>query len=117
MPATPLEARENEAMMLEAESCPPHVLVMDTGKAGVTGDGMLENIPRLWKAESVTSPEVPALGRTCSDAHMLSATIALLELAGKDVVRTTPEAAVLVVDVPGWPDWVMLYQDAASDIR
>ncbi len=48
---------------------------------------------------------------------MLSETIALLELAGKDVVSTTPEAAVLVVDAPGWPDWATLYQDAASDIR
>jgi hypothetical protein len=33
MPAVPFDARENEAMMLEAELCPPHVFVIDTGKA------------------------------------------------------------------------------------
>src|SRR5215469_13976293 len=116
MPAAPFEARENEAMMLEAESCPPQVFVIDTGKAGVTGAGTLENIARLWKAESATSLDEPASGRTFNGAHMLSATIALLGLAGKDVVMVTPEAAVLVENAPG-PVWAMLYQDAASDIR
>ena len=52
---------------------------------------------------------------------MLSATIALLELAGKDVVKETMVAdaaeAVFVVYATGWPDWATLYQDAASDIR
>jgi len=103
-------------MMLEAESCPPQVFVIDTGKAGVTGAGTLENIARLWKAESATSSDEPASERTFKGAHMLSATIALLGLAGKDVVMVTLEAAVLVVNAPG-PVWAMLYQDAASDIR
>ena len=104
MPAIPFDARENEAMMLEAEACPPQVFVINTGKACVTGDGTLENIPRLWKAESATISDEPLLGRIPRGAHMLSATIALLELAGKDVVMdTTPPAAVLVAFARGWP--------------
>jgi hypothetical protein len=102
MPTVPFDARENEAMMLEAEACPPHVFVINTGKACVTGDGTLENIPRLWKAESAVISDDPLLGRIPSGAHMLSATIALLELAGKDVVMdTTPPAAVLVAFARG----------------
>ena len=36
-------------MTPDAVACPPHVFVMDTGKASVIGDGTLENIPRLSK--------------------------------------------------------------------
>jgi hypothetical protein len=105
-------------MILEAESCPPHVLVMDTGNAWVTGDGTLENIPRPSKAASTTRGVEPLLGISPVSAHILSITIASLGLAGKDVVMdTVSEGAVLVVDATGWPDCVTLYHDAASDIR
>ena len=46
---------------------------------------------------------------------MLSATIAPLELAGKDVVRDdTSAAAVFAVNAAGCPDCATLYQDMAS---
>ena len=102
IPALPFEARVKEAITLEAEYWPPHVLVIDTGNACVTGLGTLENIPRLCMAESTTNSEEPLLGRTCSGAHMVSVTIALLELAGSDVVMTdTLEGDVLVENAPG----------------
>lgn len=84
--------------MLDAVSWPPHVFVIDAGKAWETGDGTLENIPRPWRAESRTSSEEPAPEKIPVGAHILSPTITLLELAGKDVVSETPEAAVLVVN-------------------
>jgi len=46
-------------MRLEAAPSPFHVFVIDTGKACVTGDGTLENMPRPWKAESTTSDVEP----------------------------------------------------------
>jgi hypothetical protein len=118
IPAVPFEASENEAMMLEAAFCPPHVFVIDSGKACVTGLGTLENIPRLCVAESTTNSDEPLLGRICSGAHMVSATIALLELAGRDVVMTdTPAGDVLVENAPGCPDCATLNQEDASDMR
>jgi hypothetical protein len=62
IPAVPLEARENETMMAEAELWPPHPFVIDTGNAWVTGDGTLENIPRPANAESTTKGEDPLKG-------------------------------------------------------
>jgi hypothetical protein len=81
----------------------------------VTGEGTLENIPKLSNAESTTRGAEPLYGISPVKLHILSATIALSELAGSDVVRDTPEAAVAVVYASGWPDWVTLYHDAASD--
>ena len=83
----------------------------------MTGEGILENSPRLCKAESTTRDAEPLAGISPVYPHILPTTIALLELAGKDVVSDTPEVAVAVVYAPGWPDCAILYQEVASDIR
>jgi hypothetical protein len=105
IPAVPFDARAKEAIMLEAEYCPPQVLVIDTGKACVTGLGTLENIPRLCIAASTTNCDEPWPGRTCRGAHIDSVTIDPFELAGRELVkRDTPAADVLVEDATGCPD-------------